>query len=163
MSLRSFANYAALMAVLLASCKAPAGDKAPGAPRPNVLLITLDTLRADHLPVYGYEGVETPHLDALAADGALFLQAVAPPGGPYDLFTITEAMAALGGTDVAIRFAVGADDHLLDVNRQFHAHLEALGMAHDYAEVDGGHEWRTVNRELPGMLAFLAAHLAPAE
>ena len=91
-----------------------------------------------------------------------FMQAVAPPGGRYDLFTITEALAALGGVDVAIRFAVGTSDHLLDVNRQFHAHLEALGMAHEYAEVDGGHQWSTVNRELPAMLAFLARHLAAA-
>ncbi len=92
-----------------------------------------------------------------------FMQAVAPPGGQYDLFTMTEAMAAAGGgTDVAIRFAVGTGDHLLDVNRQFHAHLEGLGLPHEYAEVDGGHQWSTVNRELPGMLAFVARHLASA-
>jgi len=35
---------------------------------PDVFLITIDTLRADHLGCYGYKQVETPALDALAAD-----------------------------------------------------------------------------------------------
>ena len=37
-----------------------------------VLLISIDTLRADRLPAYGYEGVETPHIDALRREGILF-------------------------------------------------------------------------------------------
>jgi arylsulfatase A-like enzyme/Tfp pilus assembly protein PilF len=40
--------------------------------RPNVLLITVDTLRADHLGCYGYALAQTPHIDALAAAGTLF-------------------------------------------------------------------------------------------
>ena len=43
---------------------------------PNLLLVTLDTLRADHLGVYGYDAIETPNLDSLAADGVLFTQAI---------------------------------------------------------------------------------------
>jgi arylsulfatase A-like enzyme/Flp pilus assembly protein TadD len=43
----------------------------------NVVVITLDTLRADRLGSYGFRGVETPHLDALAAEGVLFEQATA--------------------------------------------------------------------------------------
>ena len=38
----------------------------------NVLLITLDTTRADHLGCYGHENAATPHLDALAAEGTRF-------------------------------------------------------------------------------------------
>lgn len=41
-----------------------------------MLLITLDTTRADHLGSYGYELDTSPHLDRLAADGALFEQAI---------------------------------------------------------------------------------------
>jgi arylsulfatase A-like enzyme/Tfp pilus assembly protein PilF len=44
----------------------------------HVLLITLDTVRADRLGTYGYAGAETPHLDALAARGVRFDDAVAP-------------------------------------------------------------------------------------
>jgi len=40
-----------------------------------VYLITIDTLRADHVGCYGYKQVETPALDALAADGVRFTQA----------------------------------------------------------------------------------------
>jgi len=40
--------------------------------RPDVVLITVDTLRPDRLSAYGYRGHETPHLDRLAAEGALF-------------------------------------------------------------------------------------------
>ncbi|NOR14513.1 MAG: sulfatase-like hydrolase/transferase [Candidatus Aminicenantes bacterium] len=43
--------------------------------KPNVILITLDTLRADHLACYGYSDVRTPHLDSLARQGVLFEQA----------------------------------------------------------------------------------------
>ena len=42
---------------------------------PPIILISIDTLRADHLPMYGYRGVTTPHLDALRADGVLFRNA----------------------------------------------------------------------------------------
>ena len=38
------------------------------APRPNVLLLVLDTLRADHVGAYGYPAGTTPHLDAFAAE-----------------------------------------------------------------------------------------------
>jgi len=42
---------------------------------PDVFLITIDTLRADHVGCYGYKQVETPALDALAADGVRFTRA----------------------------------------------------------------------------------------
>src|SRR5438477_1336023 len=40
-----------------------------------IVVISIDTLRADHLPAYGYAKVKTPALDALAADGVLFERA----------------------------------------------------------------------------------------
>lgn len=40
--------------------------------RPNVLLITLDTTRADHLGCYGYDKIETPVIDRLASEGVRF-------------------------------------------------------------------------------------------
>lgn len=52
---------------------------APTAPpsRPDVLLICLDTVRADHLGCYGYGRPTTPHLDALAAESTVFADASA--------------------------------------------------------------------------------------
>ena len=46
-----------------------------GVEKPNVILITLDTTRADHLGCYGYADARTPSLDALARGGVLFAQA----------------------------------------------------------------------------------------
>jgi len=42
-----------------------------------IVLISIDTLRADHLPAYGYSAVETPAIDALARDAVLFERAFA--------------------------------------------------------------------------------------
>jgi arylsulfatase A-like enzyme len=44
--------------------------------RPNILLIVLDALRADHVSSYSYERLTTPTLDELARDGVLFSQAI---------------------------------------------------------------------------------------
>jgi arylsulfatase A-like enzyme/Flp pilus assembly protein TadD len=52
----------------------------PEVPVPShapVILISVDTLRADRLPMFGYRGVETPNLDALRRDGILFTSAFA--------------------------------------------------------------------------------------
>ena len=47
-------------------------------PLPDIFLITIDTLRADHVHCYGYGHVATPALDALAKDGVRFTQAFTP-------------------------------------------------------------------------------------
>jgi arylsulfatase A-like enzyme len=46
--------------------------------RPNVLVITIDTLRADHLGAYGYGRPTSPRLDELASESVLFEHASAP-------------------------------------------------------------------------------------
>ncbi len=45
-------------------------------PRLNLLLISVDTLRPDHLGCYGYAGIETPNIDRLAEEGARFADAI---------------------------------------------------------------------------------------
>jgi len=52
-------------------------DAARAQDRPNVVLITMDTVRADHLSAYGYDRNTTPNLDRLAARGVLFENAIA--------------------------------------------------------------------------------------
>src|SRR5712671_4121281 len=44
---------------------------------PNLVVITIDTLRADHLGCYGYKQIKTPNIDSLAADGVRFESAFA--------------------------------------------------------------------------------------
>jgi arylsulfatase A-like enzyme/Tfp pilus assembly protein PilF len=48
--------------------------KKQGVEKPNLLLVTLDTTRADHLPIYGYGAVSTPHLNELSQKGVVFEQ-----------------------------------------------------------------------------------------
>lgn len=52
--------------------------KLPGAPSYNILLITLDTTRADHLGCYGHQPARTPNLDRLANEGVRFARAYCP-------------------------------------------------------------------------------------
>jgi len=47
-------------------------------PEYNILIITIDTLRADHLGIYGYEKIETPHINRLGKEGILFSHAFCP-------------------------------------------------------------------------------------
>ena len=57
--------------LLLAACRAAVETPAPPAERPPIILISVDTLRSDRLPPYGYTRVATPHIDALRRDGVL--------------------------------------------------------------------------------------------
>jgi arylsulfatase A-like enzyme len=67
---------AGLLACLAASALLHCGGpREGGAGSPNLLLITLDTVRADRLGCYGYARGTTPVLDGLAARGTLFEQA----------------------------------------------------------------------------------------
>src|SRR5437763_1159805 len=57
----------ALLVLALCGCSRPA---------PNVLLITLDTTRADHIGCYGFPLAQTPRLDRLAREGVRCAHAV---------------------------------------------------------------------------------------
>lgn len=59
------------------SVPTPAASSASLA-NPNIILITLDTVRADHLSTYGYSRPTTPNLDRLASQGVLFEDTIAP-------------------------------------------------------------------------------------
>lgn len=47
---------------------------------PDIILISVDTLRPDHLGAYGNEQARTPQIDALATNGTTFVNAFAPMG-----------------------------------------------------------------------------------
>ncbi len=64
--------------VLLAGCQSKPKPVPEARLRPaNVVVVTIDTLRPDHLGCYGYRKIETPVLDGLAKRGVLFENAVA--------------------------------------------------------------------------------------
>ena len=67
---------AAFCACLL--CAPSARASSPAKTPPDVFLITIDTLRADHVHCYGYQHIQTPALDGLAQDGVRFTQAFTP-------------------------------------------------------------------------------------
>jgi arylsulfatase A-like enzyme len=50
----------------------------PARERPDLIFITVDTLRADHLGAYGHAAARTPHVDALARRGVVFQHATTP-------------------------------------------------------------------------------------
>ena len=63
-----------ILGLLLACSGLFAGVK----PAPNVVVITIDTLRADHLGCYGDKQIRTPNIDALASEGLRFERAYTP-------------------------------------------------------------------------------------
>jgi arylsulfatase A-like enzyme len=61
----------------VAPADAPAEASSPSAPRPNVVVYLIDTLRPDHLGSYGHARPTSPHIDAFARDATLFRNAIA--------------------------------------------------------------------------------------
>ena len=57
-----------------------------------------------------------------------------------DVFHHADALASRGDGPT-ISFDCGVDDKLIDVNRQFHEHLQGLNITHHYAEFPGDHDW----------------------
>ena len=73
------AAFLAVLGLLVASSIGGCGEREGARARPNLLLVTLDTVRADHLGCYGYERPTSPQLDRFAEEGARFITAVSPP------------------------------------------------------------------------------------
>ena len=92
---------------LLTACLV-AGQAQKKSSQPDVFLITIDTLRADHVHCYGYENIQTPALDGLAKDGVRFAQAFTP--SPITNTSHTSILTGLlpsshGVTDFAVPLA----------------------------------------------------------
>jgi choline-sulfatase len=70
---RRAAFAAVLAAIVMTSCERPREEARPaGVPKRNVILLTLDTTRADHLGLYGHKAASTPTLDRLGREGVVF-------------------------------------------------------------------------------------------
>lgn len=99
-----------------------------------------------------------PELDRLWPRGV-------PPGD--DCRVLARSFAKLRGRRPALRFDCGVDDFLIGQNRAFHAHLNQLGVAHEYAELPGAHSWEYWDQHVDTALqfhrrAFTAAAAKPA-
>jgi len=73
-----FASWITLALLLCPAPGASATTTDAAAVPPPLILITIDTLRADHLGCYGYPRNTSPHIDAFAAEALLFENAYAP-------------------------------------------------------------------------------------
>ncbi|PYV09661.1 MAG: hypothetical protein DMG23_10220 [Acidobacteria bacterium] len=89
--------------------------------RPNVIVITIDTLRADHLGCFGYREIQTANMDALARSSARFSHAYTPVPltlpAHTSLFTGTFPMAT-GVHDFAVNKVPSSAVTLAEVLRQ---------------------------------------------
>lgn len=75
--------------------------KKNGIRQPNIVVLTLDTTRADHLPMYGYGAVKTPQLQKLARRGLVFEQCVT--ASPFTLPSHCTIMTGLYPTYHGVR------------------------------------------------------------
>jgi choline-sulfatase len=102
---------------------ATAGHKAPI----NVVLITIDTVRADHLGCYGYKNIQTPTLDSLGRDGIVFERAISqvPLTWPSHAAILTGLYPFQNG--VQDFTGQPLDAHFRSVAQAFKAHGYATG------------------------------------
>ena len=84
-------------------------------------------------------------------------------GGPLDLWKIVAdaqaANAATPGALPALRIDCGTSDFLIEQNREFHAYLDELKIAHEYEEFAGAHDWAYWDKHIQSALRFHARHL----
>lgn len=97
--------------------------------RPNVLFVTIDTLRADHLGCYGYQRDTSPRIDELAREGVMFSQGIVqwPKTTPSFASMLTGTYGFYNGVTRSVRQSVsGHFDMLAEVLRE--AGYETVGV-----------------------------------
>jgi arylsulfatase A-like enzyme/Flp pilus assembly protein TadD len=117
----------ALVCLVAPACtsREPAAAGRPTAPNAPVVLISIDTLRADRLPAYGYKGVETPAIDRLRKDAILFERAYTH--APLTLPAHASLLSGLLPPDHGVRNNIG---YALDARHETLAEtLRARGYA----------------------------------
>ena len=119
-----------LISLALGAGCGPRALPAPAFPGAPVVLISIDTLRADHLPAYGYAKVETPNIDALQRDSILFENAYShcPLTLPSHLSMLTGLLPAEHGVRTNLGYHFDGDAHPT-LARLLRAHGYATGAA----------------------------------
>jgi choline-sulfatase len=152
------ARFFVALALATAGCRdgapPPKAAPTPSGP-PSIVLVSIDTLRADHVGAYGAQTGATPNLDTLAADGVVFLDALTPvpvtlpahasmltgllphrhgvrDNGlyrlPADVPTLAQALAN-GGYDTAAVIAAAVLDRQFGLDRGFRTYDDAVSGA----------------------------------
>lgn len=98
---------------------------ASDATAPSVILLILDTVRAQNLSVYGYERATTPVLERFAAEGVLFASAIAP--APWTAPSHASMMTGRYGSQTGITYLSPMSDTVPTVAEAFRAHGYATG------------------------------------
>jgi len=120
------ARVTALLTVLASALGCAPGKRAASDAPANLLLITIDTIRADHCSAYGYARPTTPRLTRLAREGVRFDAAYAPiPSTGPSHATLFTSRQPLGHGVVANGYALGADRALLAEKLMSHGYQTA--------------------------------------
>ena len=96
------ANLATIGLLLSSFATSCSDDAATGSARPNLVLITVDTLRADRLGCYGRTTAHTPAIDRLAREGRSWETVIA--SAPVTLSATATLMTGLDPTDHGARY-----------------------------------------------------------
>ena len=112
----------------------PAQEAVKPKARPSLVLVTLDTTRADRIGAYGYAQAHTPNLDKLASEGAIFDRAYAVV--PLTTPSHSSMLTGLYPTRHGVR--TNGDATLPQVPEQHFAENRACGVAGaQHQHVDG--------------------------
>lgn len=126
-----------VLAILLLGLSGPLGcRREPPPPTPrraNVLLVTLETLRADHVGAYGYSRNITPNLDRLARQGAVFQQVIAQ--APFTLPSLASLMTGLTPPQHGVR------NHPAELDARLSTLAERLAEAGYHTAAMTRHSW----------------------
>jgi len=109
---RARAGSLGVLTALVAACGGAGGER--GDPRPDVVLVVVDTLRADRLGCYGYERETSPALDRFAAEGVRYARAFSQ--APWTTPSIGSLMTSRFPTELGIfheRSILSEDEVLL--------------------------------------------------
>jgi arylsulfatase len=175
---RPLATMAVLALAALVSRGASTALTAAPEDAPNIILITVDTLRADHMGAYGYSRPTSPRLDALAAEGVLYERSIsqAPNTHPsmasmltsqypsrlggkalkyihYALPTIAEVLGNAGYDTAAIVSNVWLKEQM-GFNEGFAHFDQTSGMSEFYAEQER-FDWKDASHISNAALAWL--------
>lgn len=82
-------------------------------------------------------------------------------GGPNDVYALAEKFgpATNRAKMPALRIDCGTSDFLIESNRDFHQHLQTLGVPHEYAEYPGAHDWSYWDKHVQSAIRFHSKHL----